>query len=209
MTVQLAAGLAQVLADDDLLHFILAKVEPSPEGWAPLVWLSCANVYRQWRRLMFELPLVWCFDAVAMDEVELEQVRTTKLRFKTIVSEERWKDGWTGSTPLLSVLMFDPDFQQQQGSTLSSITARLPSSPQFSADFNKLACSYPMLVSMTFERDFESQRADAIFDAKMIRDWHQLRTLGLVLFSGADLSVVPRGLHTLRMHSMDLQVSNL
>ncbi len=125
--------------------------EPSP-GWAPLAWLSCATVCRQWRRLMFELPLAWCYDRNALDEVKLEQVKTTKLRLKTVVEEDRWRDGHAASysTPLISELLFDPQFQQQQGSTLSNLSALLPGGLNVFS-FYQLASSYPLLASMAFE----------------------------------------------------------
>ncbi len=192
-----------MLADDDLLRLILAKVDVSPAGWVPLAWLSCADVCRQWRRLMFELPLAWCFEPTELNDCPLEAVKATKLRFRTVEQVE----GCRPSEGIVLKLLSDPHFQQQQGSTLSSISAFLPSEHQFNKlSFSKLARSYPVLASMRFEPSVVEDPADS-FDAELLEGWYQLRTLELAYFDGADLSQVPHGLHTLRLRFMDLQVS--
>lgn len=102
-----------MLADDNLLRLILAKVDQSPAGFAPLAWLSCANVCRQWRRLMFELPLAWRYEPEALAGYPIEHVKATKLRFKTIVEVDYEREEYI-SPPLLELLA-NARFQRRQG----------------------------------------------------------------------------------------------
>lgn len=73
--------------------------------------------------------------------------------------------------------------------------------------FIKLARSYPMLASMSFEPAIG--QPEESFDAGMVKNWHQLRTLGLASFVRADLSQLPRTVHTLRISRVDMQVSSM